>query len=296
MYDENDPRSKLAGTPAATGTVEEGIAEPETIVFNANLPQSESSENGQTWFARGQNFVVAYTQASGPVSLNWHDDYEHVILGPLDESWIEASVGADTVSLQGRGIIVVPPGESTAVLHRGEALVRMFPADSPAAANAVNVSTYKQPHSRVRRVSATWGKASKLRVHALADHPPTPGRFGTIFRTETLMINFLDDQNGPRDPEKLSPHHHDDFEQGSLTIQGQWQHHIRTSWTTKQSQWREDQHTEVSGPSLTIIPPPTIHTSQGVGDGKNIMIDLFSPPRADFDEQGWVLNAEEYGL
>jgi hypothetical protein len=171
----------------------------------------------------------------------------------------------------------------------------MFPAASaPASDLAVNGASYAEPHPRVRIVAPERGEVTALRAHRLDEFPNPGGRFGTIFRTETLMVNFLDDAIGPRDPERLSPHHHDDFEQGSFTIAGTWQHHIRTPWTKRQSQWREDDHLEVTGPSLTIIPPPTVHTSQAVSEGRNLMIDLFSPSRDDFESQGWVVNADDY--
>jgi hypothetical protein len=86
-----------------------------------------------------------------------------------------------------------------------------------------------------------------------------------------------------------------DFEQCSLAVQGSYVHHIRTPWTAKQSQWREDEDKRVDSPSVAIIPPPTVHTSAAVGEGPNQLIDIFCPPREDFSaQQGWVLNAEDY--
>src|SRR5690606_7704566 len=52
----------------------------------------------------------------------------------------------------------------------------------------------------------------KLRVYPLARTPIVAGRFGRIFRTTTMMINFLAEEPAPRDKYHLSPHHHDDFE------------------------------------------------------------------------------------
>ena len=65
-------------------------------------------------------------------------------------------------------------------------------------------------------------------------------------------------------------------------------------WTTNRRTWRADDHQACGSPSLTVIPPPAVHTSQTVGSGVNQLVDIFSPPRTDFSRQpGWVLNAGE---
>ena len=111
------------------------------------------------------------------------------------------------------------------------------------------------------------------------------------------MVNVIYPQDGPRDETRLSPHSHADFEQGSLALQGSYIHHIRWPWTTNRRTWRADDHQACGSPSLTVIPPPAIHTSQAMGSGVNHLIDIFSPPRTDFSRQpGWVLNAAEYPM
>lgn len=296
MYDKSDPRSALAAekrAPAATifAGADYGLfyeAEPQLV-----------ADGTKSWATRGQNFLVIQSEAEpgGVVSRNGQaDEYVLLIMDRDTPAMIEAN--GETVAVDGYSLVIVPPGDSRITLPKGGSFSRIFSTGSDDLnAACANAASYAQPHPNVAPLQPWPAPVGGFRIRAYTlDVPPSPGRFGRIFRCTTLMVNVLDPQFGPRDVTKLSPHHHDDFEQGSLSLAGAFTHHMRWPWTTDLNVWREDQHALVRSPSLTVIPPPAIHTSRGMEEGLNQLIDIFSPPRIDFSKQGWVLNAEEYPM
>jgi mannose-6-phosphate isomerase-like protein (cupin superfamily) len=300
MYDLDDPRSALATlVTAAPARPASGSAEPEYIEFNNEEPAEVSAAGSRTWYFRGQNFVLSYTILSAGDSLTREGQaHEYVVLLTEKAANVRIAAGDDSAEVREPAVIVVPPGTSTVTAVSDTVVIRLFDLRTADLLNrASNAASYAEAHPNVAPLTP-WPEPAggpRLRTYFVDRVAATPGRFGRIYRSSSFMVNFLDAQEGPRDPEKLSPHHHDDFEQCSLSVEGTWTHHIRTPWTTKRSQWREDQHRVVGSPSVTIIPPPTVHTSEATGAGRNQLIDIFCPPREDFSAtEGWVLNAEDY--
>jgi len=130
----------------------------------------------------------------------------------------------------------------------------------------------------------------KLRHYRVEDYRDRPMR---MFRSANLMINIFD-FDGPRDIMALSPHSHADFEQGSFAMSGQWVHSLRYPWSKQLPDWREDEHLAIGSPSLLVIPATVIHTSRSTAPGNNQLVDIFSPPRRDFCDLGYVCNGAEY--
>ncbi len=300
MYSKDDIRSQLA-TPAATATTEIDPSTPvkpaQWIEFHT-LPPTETTERGSvTWIARSSTMLFSWTDAkAGDTFARSGQVDEYAIVLYSGSAPIRVTADGSTVEVTEEALVVVPPGDSVVEVLSDGPLVRIFSALSTDLAElALNKKAYEVPDVRhaplVPWPDPVGGFA--LRVYRLADTPVAPGRFGRIFRTTTLMINFLAEEPQPRDPTKLSPHYHDDFEQVSMAVKGEFVHHIRYPWGPDSSAWQDDQHDQVETPSITIIPPPTIHTTQGVGPHQQL-IDIFSPPRVDFSAQGWVLNADEY--
>jgi hypothetical protein len=297
MYDKSDPRAALGSTKPVAVPPPMAFAGAELGLFYETPPQEEDA-NGRTWYTRGQNFIVAYTDAKpGANFARSGQADEYVALLPDRGTPAAATAGIQTETCNGYSLLILPPGDSRIELPDGGRLVRLFSSQSDdLAALCANAGSYAEPHPNLP-LFAPWPAPRdgfKIRLYSL-DVPDEPGRFGRIWRCTTMMVNYLAPQHGPRDITKLSPHHHDDFEQCSLALDGSFIHHMRWPWTVDRNIWRDDVHPHVNAPSVTVIPPPAIHTSRGMEPGLNQLVDIFSPPRLDFSEKpGWVLNAEEY--
>lgn len=289
-----DPRASLASMASSTPTV--GAAAPEYHQFEHLTP---SATGPTTWDVRAQNLTLSHSRLdAGQRLTETGAAHEYVVLFTDADTHARVTAGGRTETITEPALVVVPPGDSVIEALGATSLTRLFDVrDADRAAGAINAESYAEPHANVAPLSP-WPDppgGPALRVYHPERVEAEPGRFGRIYRTSAFMINFLDDQHGPRDTEALSPHHHDDFEQISLVVEGEYVHHIRTPWTPKQSEWRADHHQHVGSPSATIIPPPTVHTSEARSAGRNRLIDIFSPPREDFSAKaGWVLNAGEY--
>ena len=296
-YDAKDPRASLAGVSKDSPKSATDFASAEYVKFYEIEP-SETSAGVRTWYGCGQNFILAYTEASAGVELTRDQQPdEYVLLLPDHTMSVDITTDHESEGVSGYSISFIPPGESSVrVLSEGR-LIRLFTVRSEdLAAKCSNAASYATPHPNMAPYEP-WPDplgGYRLRSYSL-DVPPQEGRFGRIWRCSTFMVNYLDPSNGPRDVTKMSPHSHDDFEQCSLSLAGQFVHHIRWPWITDMNKWREDEHELCETPSMAVIPARAIHTTAAVDKGINQLVDIFCPPRIDFSEKsGWVLNADEY--
>ena len=258
----------------------------------------ELDPSKRTSYVRGQNFCVGYSQLNAGEEITEDrlpDD--HIILAP-DSSRITLSAqSGQSAVVEGPPSLIVPPGTSTVEASVDSSLLRVFTARAEAVTRrASNQSLYAAADPLVAPLPKFPSAASSgtLRVHRLADIPLEPNRLGRIFQSDSLMVNWFPPHDGPRDGDSLSPHVHQDYEQASVTLGGRHVHHIRLPWSSRLRDWRDDQHAEWGSPSVGIIPPGNIHTTQAVGDGLHHLVDVFAPHREDFLRNGWVLNAADY--
>lgn len=294
-----DPRSTLAAISTASVPPPATFAGAELGLFYRDAP-AEESVDGRFWYLRGQNFILSYTEAAPGAVLARRaqiDEYVIILPDPLRGAVCES--GGQRVESEGYSLIIMPPGDSVVALPEGGVVVRLFSTRSvDLVAKCSNVESYSQHRSNIPPFQPWPHPKDGFRIRRYSlDVPEESGRFGKIWRCTTMMVNYFPSQMGPRDVRKLSPHHHDTFEQCSLALEGAFVHHLRWPWTVDMLAWRDDLHASVGSPSAIVIPPPAVHTTQAVDHGSNLLVDIFSPPRIDFSEKvGWVLNADEYPM
>jgi hypothetical protein len=294
----------MALTP--NGPVSIGVNYPADYVIFRDLPPVRVDDGGSRhWYARGQNFGVAYTDCARQLTLERaaaDQPDEWMLLLPehsRNERSLRVAAAGQVAEASGPCLAVIPAGASFVDVRGGGPVVRIFSRNAADLCKlAMNAASYQRDHVNVAPF-VPWPAAvdgPRVRVYSL-NVPRVEGRFGRIFRCSTIMVNVLYPAQGPRDETRLSPHAHADFEQASFALEGEYIHHLRWPWTADRREWREDEHRFCPSPSVTIIPPPATHTSQSLAAGTNHLIDIFAPPRLDFSQRpGWVLNAAEYPM
>jgi hypothetical protein len=180
MYDASDPRSRLAApAPAATE-----FSAAEYAKFYETPPQ-ETGAGGRTWYARGQNYVVAYTEAKpGATFERSGQPDEYAIIVPDAATKIEISAGAQTERIDGYAVAFIPPGDSTIKVPTGGRIVRLFTSRSEdLTAKCSNAASYARPHPNIPPFEPWPAPPGGYRIRAYSlDVQQDSGRFGRIFR------------------------------------------------------------------------------------------------------------------
>jgi hypothetical protein len=242
--------------------------------------------------AASQNFLLQWLEgADASTSFSSHE--ETIVILASGTAWL--SGGAWNVSMTGPAVAIVPAGRSELTLENGTAVVLATERSDLDKTHALNAPL--QEDGRVAAVGSAMTRAEPLAAAEVINvvdllPPPDNGRL-RFLQSATMSINFVL-YDGPRGSDALSPHAHTDIEQGTLALAGDYVHHLRTPWGRSAADWRDDVHLPAGPGTLLLIPPELVHTTEGVGTGQHMLIDIFAPPRRDFIAKGWMANAADY--
>jgi mannose-6-phosphate isomerase-like protein (cupin superfamily) len=265
--------------------------------FNEVPPQVIERDGTRTWLIRGAHTVVAISEVHQGTLLSRIDNPDEYMAILDEDGSATCSAGSgETVTAGPGSVTIVPPGPSSMTVHSGRYVVRCFTTRAEdLRLLALNNENYGDAAPECAPL-IYWPEpvgGYRLRTYDILKMECVT--FSRIIRSTNLMVSTPPRSARRRDPRKLSPHHHDDFEQVSVGLSGTWVHHLRVPWTPDSTTWRDDEHVTFTSPSALVIPAGLVHTSQDIGEEESCIIDVFSPPRADFSRRpGWVLNAADY--
>lgn len=248
----------------------------------------------RVWRARAKTFLVEWHEpAASGASLERLSANETIAVFPANGGWV--STDGPAVVIPDRTIAIIPPGAFRLGASDDAPMILLSPIRPsrarPAAANEADYDDGSAEGMQVVGDAAPLGRLQIIPVDSIvapADKPRLK-----IVRSDTMSVSWIE-YEGLRDRTRLSPHDHSDFEQGSLAIEGAFIHHLRAPWGPDATAWREDVHQLAQPRSLCVIPPKMIHTTEGAGAGKHVLLDIFAPARGDFVSKGWVFNQSAY--
>lgn len=260
-------------------------------------PPQLNEENGSpTWIVRAANFVVTITRAMPGTRLVRKGQVDEYMLFVPPGVAVDVEGGGERLTVEPDSLTIIPPGDSGIVADAGGDIFRIFSHQAKdLIAQSANAAIYEGDLNEVAPL-VEWPEP--VGGHRVRTYPlkgvACGDAFGRIYRSTNLMVNIFEPYAGSRDQSALSPHSHADFEQGSLTTAGRFEHYLRTPWGKDRAAWRDDLVLSCESPSMTVIPAGMIHTTAWFG-AKGRLIDIFSPPREDFSRRlGWVRNEADY--
>jgi hypothetical protein len=272
-------------------TVKSTKREADLVMLNAEAMPGQVARRS----VRGQNFLIEWFESSQASTLAFASGHETIVM--LFDTSGKISGQSLSADAPRRSVSIVPAGRYDIHLQGPGHGCILSTDRQDVPPSALNAASYQTPDTRVAPIGPLWPRRSGAntiqmfeidKVKAPADNPRLK-----MFQSSTMSINWVD-YDGPRDRTALSPHSHADFEQASLAVAGDFIHHLRVTWGKNANAWRDDEHKLAGSPSVLVIPPDLIHTTEGVGDGHHLLIDVFAPPRRDFIAKNWVHNAGEY--
>ncbi len=137
MYHSTDPRAALAAAAVGTKPAATRFSGAEYAKFYQMRP-AEDRDGARTWYARGQNFIIAYSEADKDATLSRADQPdEYVVLLPDPGAGAEIIWGSERIAVRGYSISFVPAGTSSVKLLGAAKVVRMTTTRSSRASAAM---------------------------------------------------------------------------------------------------------------------------------------------------------------
>lgn len=257
----------------------------------------ETDGTTSIWYHRTQNGITVYL--SGPAGS------KYTRKGNPDESFVwslftgvKVTAGETTIEGKAGSVFIVPPGDSVVELTEdGSAWLGFTSNAADLLDKCPNRSEYEPPLENIAPVTELGEPVDgyNLKHWDLNASPDGPRCF--VHRTAMSKFRWPF-RTQPRDPEKMSPHDHEDFEQNSLIMAGTVVHHMRRHWTRNSREWLPDEHQVVVAPAVAVSKPPDIHTTQAITSGATVgLIDYYVPARWDIvTTPGMVTNEGEYPI
>src|SRR5215472_9872533 len=114
MYSSSDPRATLAPAAPGTPSAPSGLGYPaDYVVFHDAPPAGVDAGGSRHWYARGQNFVVAYSDCAGTLTARRAGQPdEWMLLLPGRDTSARISAGGEVAHTAGYSLAVIPPGDS----------------------------------------------------------------------------------------------------------------------------------------------------------------------------------------
>lgn len=241
------------------------------------------------WFHRTQNAVIGYLEGPAGAKLSRVADTDEYFVLALS-SRVRVTAGTESAEGGPGSVFIVPPGDSEVeLLEEGSVWTGFTTAAADLLQLCQNETEYEPPVEHIAPVTPMGEPVGgyALRHYDLTAAPDGPRCF--VHRTAMVKFRWPFRQE-PRDPEKMSPHDHEDFEQASLFIRGTAVHHMRRHWGRNSREWLPDEHQVVVAPAVAISKPPDIHTTRAVTRGEPVgWVDFYSPVRWDILQTGGMI-------
>src|SRR6187551_2794647 len=111
MYEADDPRARLATAGGGAGPAS-AFGASTYARFYEQAPRERDSTQ-RTWYVRGQNFVVAYSEARHGAMFERSDQPdEYVLLLPQSGLTAQIETPDERVDVAGYSVSMIPPGRS----------------------------------------------------------------------------------------------------------------------------------------------------------------------------------------